>query len=91
MSAKTAQIAAPVAAFVLTFTARKVLIGVYEKQTGATPPEPADLRSPILPAIGWSVTMAVVSTVIEAYITRKSAQAQANALGAVPANSDAAG
>lgn len=86
MSAKAAQIIAPIAAITLTFGARKILTRVYEKRTGSTPPDPGDLRSPLLPAIGWAVALAAVSTVIEAIITREVASAQAQAIGAVPAD-----
>ncbi len=86
MSARSAQVIAPIAAFALTYGARKVLEKAYQGRTGHVPPDPGDLRSPILPAIGWAVSMAVVSTVIESVITRRAAVVQAQAVGAAPAD-----
>lgn len=79
------QIGATAAAFGLTLIARKALEAGYRKRTGHEPPDPQDLRDPIWPALGWAMTSAALSAVIQAAIQRKAARVQATAIGAQPA------
>jgi len=74
----------PLVAFALTLTARKVAEKVYKKRTGHTPPDPANLRDPLMPTIAWAVATAALTTAITVVVQRRAAKSHAAAIGAVP-------
>lgn len=73
MSPNAARTIGPIAAFVATMGARKVMNVLYEKRTGHEPPLADDREVPIAKALGWALLTAVVSVSIEVAFTRLTA------------------
>lgn len=84
MSGMGSRIGPPLAAFALTFVARKVAEKVYQKRTGHTPPDPKNLRDPLPGTIAWAVATAALTTAISTVLQRRAAKSQAESIGAVP-------
>lgn len=77
MSKVSAGTIAPLVAMGATFLARKGMDYVYKSRTGHTPPAADDREVAITRAIGWAITTAIVSAVVEVAITRMAANCDA--------------
>lgn len=77
MSRIKARTIAPLIAMGVTFLARKGMDYAYKTRTGHQPPQADDREVAISRAIGWAITTAVVSAVVEVAITRMAADCDA--------------
>lgn len=77
MSKISAGTIAPLIAMGATFLARKGMDYVYKTRTGHQPPRADDREVAITRAIGWAVTTAVVSAIVEVTIARMAADCDA--------------